>query len=131
MAEEATSKKTRRPVKKAETVRERAEKAAKKQNSTEPRRLQATQRKVSAPFRFIGRQFAKLGRIKLFRIIGYILKPPYFRNSWRELRKVTWLSFPMSLRLTFAVFAFAFIFGLLIAFTDYGLDKLFKQVLLK
>lgn len=130
MAEEKTTKKIRL-AKKSETVRERADKAVLKQNSSQPRRLQTTQRRISAPFRFVGRQFAKLGKFKFFRIIGYILMPPYFRNSWKELRQVTWLTLPMSLRLTTAVFMFAFTFGLLIAVTDFGLDKLFKQVLLK
>jgi preprotein translocase SecE subunit len=71
------------------------------------------------PFRFVGRW------------IGLILWPPYFRNSARELMLVTWPSFRQTWRLTFAVLSFAAVFGLLIAGVDYGLDKLFKEVLLK
>ncbi|HET8670873.1 MAG TPA: preprotein translocase subunit SecE, partial [Candidatus Saccharimonadales bacterium] len=73
----------------------------------------------------------KLGTFKPFRILGLILVPPYFRNSWKELRQVTWPRFKDSLRLTFAVFAFAAVFGALVALLDYGLDKVFKEVLLK
>ena len=127
MAEETKSK--RRLVKKAETVREKAEKAA--EDSQQPRRLHATKRRAGAPFRAIGAGGKKLGKFKPFRILGLIIVPPYFRNSWKELRQVTWPKFPVSLRLTFAVIVFAIVFGCLVAALDYGLDKLFKQVLLK
>jgi len=124
-----TAKPKRRIVKKAETVREKAEKA--QEDSKQPRRLHATKRRVSAPFRPVGRLAKKLGKFKPFRIIGLILVPPYFRNSWRELKQVTWLKPKDSIRLTYAVFAFAAIFGTLVALLDYGLDKIFKQVLIK
>jgi preprotein translocase SecE subunit len=126
---EQSDKPKRRIVKKAETVREKAEKAV--ETSNQPRRLHATKRRASAPFRATGKVFAKLGKFKPFRIIGLILVPPYFRNSWRELRQVTWLKFKESYRLTYAVIAFAAIFGVLVALLDYGLDKVFKEVLLK
>lgn len=128
MAED-TGKSKRRVIKKTETVREKAEKAA--ESSKQPRRLHTTKRRVSAPFRFIGRVFGKLGRFKPFRIIGLILVPPYFRNSWKELRQVTWTKRKDSFRLTFAVIVFAAVFGSLVAALDFGLDKLFKEVLLK
>lgn len=126
MAEESTKPK-RRTVKKAETVREKVEKA----EDSQPRRLQTTKRRAGAPFRAIGRGGRRLNKIKPFRILGFIIVPPYFRNSWKELRQVTWPSFPTALRLTFAVIAFAIVFGGLVALLDFGLDKLFKQVLLK
>ncbi|MCA9327509.1 preprotein translocase subunit SecE [Candidatus Saccharibacteria bacterium] len=55
----------------------------------------------------------------------------YIRDSWRELRKVTWPSFRESLRLTAAVIVFSVIFGAIIAVVDFGLDKVFRQILLK
>lgn len=128
MAEDS-SKSKRRLVKKAETVREKAQKAA--ESSSQPRRLHATRRKAGAPFRAAGKGAKRLGKFKPFRIIGFILVPPYFRNSWKELRQVTWPTFPVSLRLTFAVIIFAVVFGLFVALLDFGLGKLFKQVLLK
>jgi preprotein translocase SecE subunit len=126
---EQSDKPKRRIVKKAETVREVTEKAA--ETNKQPRRLHTTKRRAGAPFRAIGKVFAKLGKFKPFRIIGLILVPPYFRNSWRELRQVTWLKRRDSFRLTYAVIAFAAIFGTLVALLDYGLDKVFKEVLLK
>jgi preprotein translocase SecE subunit len=126
---EETAKSKRRLVKKAETVREKTVKAA--EDSKQPRRLHTTKRRVSAPFQVAGRHAKKLGKFKPFRIIGLILVPPYFRNSWKELKQVTWPKFRESIRLTFAVFAFAAIFGALVAALDYGLDKIFKEVLLK
>ena len=129
MAEEPKSK--RRIVKKAETVREKAEKAAAAEENQQPRRLHTTKRRAGAPFRAAGRAGRKLGKFKPFHILGLILVPPYFRNSWKELRQVTWPPFRVSLRLSFAVIAFAIVFGCLVALLDYGLDKLFKQVLLK
>jgi len=127
VAEEPQSKK--RLVKKAETVREKAEKAT--EDSKQPRRLQTTKRRASAPFRVAGQGGKKLGKFKPFRILGFILVPPYFRNSWKELKQVAWPSLRISLRLSFAVIVFALVFGCLIALLDFGLDKIFKQVLLK
>jgi preprotein translocase SecE subunit len=123
------TKSNRRIIKKSETVREKAVKAT--EDSKQPRRLQTTKRRASAPFRVVGSGFRKLGKYKAFRIIGYVFAPPYFRNSWRELRQVTWTKRRDSFRLTFAVIAFAVVFGALVALLDFGLDKVFKQVLLK
>ncbi len=129
MAEEKAESKRPRVVKKAETVREKADRV--EGASKQPRRLQATRRKAGAPFRSVGRGVAKLGRFKPFRIIGFILVPPYIRGSWKELKQVTWPSWKVSTRLTFAVIIFAVVFGVVVALLDYGLDKIFKQVLLK
>jgi preprotein translocase SecE subunit len=129
VAEEPKSK--RRMVKKVETVREKAEKATAAEENPAPRRLQTTRRRAGAPFRAAGKTGKKLGTFKPFRILGFILVPPYFRNSWKELRQVTWPTLPVSIRLGFAVIVFAIVFGGLVALLDYGLDKLFKQVLLK
>ncbi|MBL8121365.1 preprotein translocase subunit SecE [Candidatus Saccharibacteria bacterium] len=55
----------------------------------------------------------------------------YMRDSWRELRGVTWPTFREGRRLTTAVIIFSIVFGLLIAGIDFGLDKAFRQILLK
>lgn len=124
------AKPKRRLVKPAETVREKAEKAA---NQTPKKRgvIGLTFRYISTPFRFIGRPLAKLGRFKVIRFIGRIIWPMYFRKSWKELRQVTWPKRRESIQLTGAVLVFSAIFGVVIALVDFGLDKLFKQVLLK
>ncbi|HSX16984.1 MAG TPA: preprotein translocase subunit SecE [Patescibacteria group bacterium] len=133
MAQKESDKPKRRVIKKAETsVREKAEISQKE--ASQPKKkgvLRLTGRFIGAPFRFIGRPFAKLGKFKVFRFIGRILLPTYFRNSWKELRQVTWPNRRESWQLTSAVIIFAVIFGVMIAVVDYGLDKVFKQVLLK
>lgn len=128
VANEEPTKPKRRLIK-SETVREVA--AKQEEAASKPRRLHKTRRGITAPFRAIGWAFKQLGKFKPLRIIGYILVPPYFRNSFRELRKTTWPTLKMSRQLTTAVILFAIVFGVLIAGVDYGLDKLFKQVLIK
>jgi preprotein translocase SecE subunit len=121
--------KKRRIIRKVETVREKAA----KQTSKEPAKkgvLHLALRYITAPFRLIGRQIAKLGRFKFFRIIGYIFVPPYFRNSWKELRQVTWPSNRETLRLSLAVLMFSIVFGIFVTAADYGLDKIFKRIIL-
>lgn len=125
--------KPKRKIRKIETVREKTVKTA--EAAEKPSRGRQVWRGFTAPVRTIGRGIAKVGhglaRYKVFRIIGRILFPHYFRNSWRELRQVTWLTFKQSRQLTVAVVMFAVIFGVLVALLDFGLDKVFKQVLIK
>ncbi|MCA9348910.1 preprotein translocase subunit SecE [Candidatus Saccharibacteria bacterium] len=56
--------------------------------------------------------------------------PAYFRNSWTELRNVTWPKLPEALRLTLAVILFASIFAIFISGLDWLLDKLFQELIL-
>jgi preprotein translocase SecE subunit len=135
MAEEPTKPK-KRIVKNPETFRERAQKA-----STEidkPPRFIYVKRILRAPFRLLGAIGREIGSFPLFkplhkplRIIGLIIFPVYLRNSWHELKLVTWPSFKESLRLTWAVLLFAIIFGTSVALIDYGLNSVFKRILLK
>jgi preprotein translocase SecE subunit len=83
------------------------------------------------PLKQIGHVFRAFARLRVVRFIGKLLGLGYFRDSARELKQVTWPSWVESRRLTGAVMLFSVIFGALIASVDYGLDKLFKQVLLK
>jgi preprotein translocase SecE subunit len=82
-----------------------------------------------------GRAISSLGRFRVLgipgRFIGRILLPKYFRNSWRELRLVTWPDRGTSLRLTYAVIIFSVLFGIIIAIVDFVLDKLFKEFIIK
>ena len=132
-ADSASGKSKRRVVKKAETVRQRAE-----NNASRPKKrgvLRLTAHYIAVPFkpvlRPVGKVFARIGRLKPFRIIGRILWPTYFRNSFKELKLVTWSGRKESWQLTLAVIIFAIIFGTLVAVVDFGLDKVFKQVILK
>lgn len=99
------------------------------------------------PARYVGRGFAWIGhrpplkqighgirwffRLRVVRFIGRILGFKFLRNSWLELKEVTWPTRREGLRLTSAVIAFSVVFSIVLAGVDYGLDKLFKQILLK
>ncbi|MDB5170745.1 MAG: Protein translocase subunit SecE [Candidatus Saccharibacteria bacterium] len=143
MAETKPSKKTaakKRIVKNPETFRERAIKAS--ETGDIPKRsarLKAAAGKATKPvLQPVGKASGKVFGLKPFlllrkplRIVGKILVPVYVRNSWGELRLVVWPSWKESRDLTFAVLVFAIIFGVIVAAVDFGLDRLFRDVLLK
>lgn len=124
MAQEKPAKPKRRVVKKVETVREKVEKQA--IASAKPKKekkgiVHLTLRYIFWPFRMLGKGIAKIGRF---------VTPKYFKESWKELRQVTWPGRRETWKLTLAVIIFAIVFGALITVVDLGLDKLFKEVLL-
>ena len=126
-------KTTKRLVKNPETFREKALKAT--EASDKPKRslkLKQTSGKVTQPVLGpVGRLLNKIFNRQPFILISRILLPRYFRDSWRELRLVSWPSRKQSRDLTYAVLAFAIVFGGVVALVDYGLDKVFKGILLK
>lgn len=83
------------------------------------------------PLKHVGHALRWFFRLRAVRFIGRMLGFGYLRSSWRELRQVTWPTRREGRRLTTAVIIFSVVFGALIAVVDYGLDKLFKQLLLK
>ena len=140
MADQPTGSKKRRLVKNPETFRERAIKAAETSDKpTRQRRLvSAGSRAVTPVTRPVGAASRKLFNRQPFKFIGRILHfvgliifPKYLRRSWTELRQVEWPNWRQSRQLTTAVLIFAIIFGASIALVDWGLDKVFKQLLLK
>lgn len=140
---ETTKQSTRKPrVRKVETVRERNQKAMAKveARASKPegklkrfvkktagaiyRPLRKPLRVLTAPFRtrpvrFVGR------------ILGKILWPTYFRNSYREVKQVTWPSRKDTWKLTLAVLIFAVVFGLAAAGTDFVLDKIIRRIVFR
>ena len=134
MADTQPSKpKQKRLVKNPETFRERAIKAS--QVSDKPSRsgrLKAATGKVTAPvFNPVGRVGGRFFRLKPIRLLGKVIFPVYLRNSWGELKLVNWPNLKQGRQLTFAVLIFAIIFGAIIALVDFGLDKVFRDILLK
>lgn len=134
MAEEQknmTKKPKRRLKVNNETVRERTEKL--QQQAAKPKKERGFIKTFFAgffwPLRFLGRQIAKLERFRVFRWIGYVLLPPYIRNSWRELRLVTWPGRKQTLRLTYAVIVFSLAFGLIVAGLDWVLNRVFEEII--
>lgn len=116
----------------SETVRERTEKLQNQAAATKkPSALGAFIGGFLAPLKWLFRQIGKLGRFRIFRWISYIFVPPYIRNSWHELRLVTWPNRRQSWQLVNAVIIFSIVFGVIVAFVDYGLDKLFKEFIVK
>ena len=121
MADDEATKKRRR-IRSSETIRSKsvkAHEAAKKPKKRGP---------VSRLIRLIGRPFAIFKRP--LRWFGRHFIPRYFRNSFTELRQVTWPNRKQSRQLTLAVLAFAIVFAFLVSFLDLGLDKIFKKVFL-
>lgn len=139
MADDKSPKK-KRLVKNPETFRERAVKAT--EYGEKPGLLNRFFGSIFRAIKFVLRPFVRAFKwffglrimkpfVAVFRFIGRIIFPKYFRESWRELKLVTWPNWKQSRQLTFAVLVFALVFGVVIAIVDYGLDKLFRNILLK
>jgi preprotein translocase SecE subunit len=146
LADENTSgsRKKRRLRAPSETVREKAVKAQETAAlPTKPTKKRRVARFLALPFRGlawlghrpplkqVGHGLRWFFSLRFMRFIGRVLGFTYVRDSWRELRGVTWPNRTQSRQLTFAVIIFSVIFGGLIAIVDLGLNKLFKEVLLK
>lgn len=118
------------------TVRERRSNATAQQPTVKRGWLRQFFRALGWPFRRLAglsvwqskawKPFRKVGHF-----VGLVLLPRYVRNSWVELRRVTWPNRRETWRLTSAVLLFSIAFGVLIAVLDFGLDKLFREVLIK
>ena len=138
----ANTSKGASPKRKLETVRERSENTP--VNKSRVRKVAMTAKKASGPLRAVGRFLSKLAhpfkfllapfRTKPARFVGRILNKVllinYFMSAWKELKQVTWPGRKETRQLTLAVFVFATVFGLMVTLTDYGLDKVFKKVIL-
>lgn len=132
----AQSKSKKRVLKKPETVRERVEKSS-VEKPQKTKRIRKVAKKVSKPFLWassIGQKewYVPMPDNKTGRFLNKKRRftPGYFRSAWKEVRQVTWPSRKETWKLTLAVFMFATIFGVILAITDYGLDKLFRRILL-
>jgi len=86
---------------------------------------------ISRPFRFLAWPFTKKPVKFVFRWLGRILWPRYFRNSFREIRQVTWPTRKETWKMTFAVLIFAIVFGAFAQLTDYGFDKIIKRIVFR
>jgi preprotein translocase SecE subunit len=127
-------KRAKRRVKPVETVRQQRDK-----------QLESTQnksRRVRRFFHWLFTPLRRIGGLKVWqatwfkpirwvaKIVGYILFIPYLKASFEELKLVTWPNWKQSWRLTWAVLVFSVFFGVLLAVVDYGLDKLFRKIIL-
>jgi len=122
-------RKEKRRLRPTQTVREQREQSDNSQkNADKPRRSSKVFAAVVKPLKPLARPLRPVGRV--LQRVGRFIIPKYFRNSWSELRLVTWPNFTQTRRLTGAVIIFSIIFAVIIAITDYGLDKVFKKVIL-
>lgn len=134
---------TKRQVKPAPTIREKAVESANRKPKT--RKLRAAASVASTPFvasgRFVGRVLRPF-RIVLVpfktrparamgRFLASVLLLKYFRNSWKELKLVEWPDARQTVQLTIAVFVFAIFFSAVISVVDFGLDKAFQKLIIK
>jgi preprotein translocase SecE subunit len=135
---EPAQPKKRRLKAPTQTVRQQAEKAQATAAKPERRRIKAAAGKAKKPFQkpasFLKRVFDRqpfrfIGKIGHW--IGLVLVPRFVRNAFKEVRLVTWPNFKQTRDLTFAVLMFAVVFGTAVALLDWGLDKLFKSLILK
>ena len=58
------------------------------------------------------------------------LMPKFISEAWNELTQVTWPNARETVRLTTAVFIFAVLFATIVGALDFGLDKLFREVII-
>lgn len=116
MAEDKPAKsQPKRQVKNPETFRERAIKASQAADKPQRATVKQTGGKLTQPVRSkAGKAWSSKGMrpaCTVARPVGKVLLPTYVRNSWQELKLVTWPNWEQSRRLTIAVLIFAIIFG--------------------
>lgn len=119
-----------------ETVRERAEKESAKK--TTPKKSSAVKAAVVKPIKkahtFGQKEYHPLkvpdkkGVRHLNKRVHFI--PKYFRESWAELKLVTWPTKKEAAQKTLAVLIFAIVFALFVQFFDTIFSKLVKEVIL-
>lgn len=126
MAEKARK---RRIIKPATTARLGT---GKNSRATRPRRLKLPINRLAQPRKQRPEYHLPLPDNKMGRFLSKKVRfvPKYFLDAWNELRGVSWLNQRETVRLSFAVFIFAIIFGSMIWLVDYGLDYLLREVLL-
>lgn len=128
------SKKAVAPKKKQLTVRERT----KTSDTGRGKRIRTSASRIKTPIgkaRQTGRKEYhlplpdnRLGKIGRKRVR---LAPKFVREAVAEVRQVTWPNANETVRLTIAVFLFATIFAIIVGILDFGLDKLFKEVIIQ
>ncbi len=119
----------------SETVRDKAKKA--QVSAAKPkRRLKTSSVRVLNPIK----KGASFARKEVHLPIsnnksGFLHKkrriiPKYFRESWEQLKLVTWPDRRETIKLTIAVFIFAIVIAVFVAAVDWVFTKIFREVLL-
>ena len=132
---------TKRPRRKKQaktTVRDQAAKDLAKK-AKQPRRKKAASavtRPASGIGKFLGTSLHIAdhkedgGRVHSALTKQRSIVPRYFRESFQEIREVTWPRFPEALRLTIAVFLFSAALALIVSGLDWLLSRAFEEIIL-
>lgn len=128
---------SKKKLKEPETVRQRAEKESAKR--TRPTKRSKLASKIHKPLSTLKRVGSKeyhpikapdkKGFRYLNKKIPYI--PKFIKNSWEELKKVTWPTFGVAMKLTFAVIVFSAVFAVFVQILDFIFNKLVKEIILR
>lgn len=73
---------------------------------------------------------SKVKTSKFSKVRRRIRVPKYFRESWKEVRKVVWPNRRESLKLSFAVITFTIVFAIFTTIIDTGFSKLVERIFL-
>lgn len=134
MAEEKAPKTPRRR-KSPTTVREHAEKQAEKRVE-KPSKVKAKIHRPLSVLRKAGSKEYNPVKVPEKKGVKHLNKrvrfvPKFVRESWAELKQVTWPTKRVALKLTLAVFIFSIVFTIFIQIIDFIFNKLVKEILLK
>lgn len=74
---------------------------------------------------------AKLGSFLYLKAETMNVNLSYFKESWKELGKITWPTRKQAIHLTIAVAVFSLVFGAFMGLLDYGFAELAKRIFIK
>lgn len=114
----------KKPAKKPESVRERAERAINEAQKPSKKNDSSTPSKKISRLK-LRRKNKENKKPRRFHII-----PRYFRELYAELRQVTWPNRRDTAKLTTAVIVFAVVFAAFVGVVDYVFGIIFKKVFL-
>ena len=124
-----------KPKEKALSVRERAERAIAEANKAAKHAktegvIEAKVEVEAKPKRRLLRRKKAVDPNKPLKNRRFHIIPKFIRNSFSELKKVTWPNRRDTFKLTSAVIIFSIVFSAVISLVDYGFGIIFKRVFL-
>lgn len=138
MAEEKAEQKKKPRIRKSpETVRERAEKeTAKREKPTKRSKVKGRIYRPLSTLRRVGSKEYHPIKVPEKKGVRHLNKrvrivPKFVRESWAELKLVTWPSKKEAARLTGAVIVFALFFAIFIQILDVFFNKIVKEIFVK
>ncbi len=135
--EDEAARKLPRKRKQTETIRQKAEKESVKRQK--PTKAGSIKRKVHKPLSTLGKVASKeyhpikVPDKKGVRVLNKRVKyiPQFIKNSWAELKQVTWPSRKDAIKLSFAVIIFSVFFAVFVQILDFLFSKVVKEIILR